>query len=195
MAKAVGSVLDALADEVSAHAEGMYEKLSTDLVTATGSTNDIEGVIHQIDTDADFNAGGGELDVSGESDPSLSLDMLDRAIDLTKGTADIILVNEVVRRRINGLLRSAQRFNDTVEIQAGFRVRSYDGIPMVSVPQWSSDTDILLVRRADAKVLIHQDVTFEELAKVKDSTDFMLKAYVGFALEGRPVHLTGFDLN
>ena len=200
MQKAAGGAYNALADETEAHVAGLIEKVSTDLVTATGAADDIEGMLTQVATpgdggNTDFTAGNGLWDVSADADPSLDLDMLDELLDRGKGTADLLIVgSDKIRRRINSLLRSVQRFNDRVEIQAGFRVTSYDGIPMVTVPEWTSDVDILAVRRADLKLLVHQDLTFEELAKTRDSIDFMLKAYLGFAVEGRPVHLTGFDL-
>lgn len=201
MQKAAGGAYNALADEVQAHADGLVEKVSTDLVTATGAADDIEGLLSQIGaggTADDLNHGAGLLDVSTRNAgaaETLSLELIDEAIDLTKGSCDLMVVgSEKIRRKVNGLLRANQRFNDRVEVQAGFRVTSYDGIPMVTAPEWSSDTHILLIRRADTKVLVHQDLTFEELAKTRDSIDFMLKAYLGFAVEGRPVDLKGFAL-
>lgn len=200
MQAAAGGAYNALADEVQAHADGLVEKVSGDLVTATGAADDIEGLLTQIaggGTADDLNAGTGDLDVTARVAPAneLSLDLLDEALDLGKGTADLMIVgSELIRRKINAMLRSNQRFNDRVEIQAGFRVTSYDGIPMVTVPEWSDDTRIILIRRSDTKILVHQDLTFEELAKTRDSIDFMLKAYLGFAVEGRPVVLSGFTL-
>ncbi len=190
MQEAAGSVFNALASEVETHSAAMIEKLSTDLVTATGASNDIQGMLYQISTDTSLNAGGGTLTKSG----ALTLRMLDEAVDATNGTADIMIVSAPVRRHINGLLQAQQTFNDSTEVAAGFRVRTYDGLPMVASPHWSSNTDILFIRRSDARLLVHKDLTFEELAKTRDSTDFMIKGYFGFALEGRPVRLTGFTI-
>ena len=201
MQKAAGGAYNALADETQAHVEGLVEEVSTSIVTGTGTAEDIEGILTQAGaspaTADDLNHGTANAlwDVSGDTDPSLDLDMIDELLDRTKGEADILLIgSDVIRRRINSLLRANQRFNDRVEVAAGFRVTSYDGIPMLTAPEWVVDTDIVAFRKADAKLLVHQDITFEELAKTRDSIDFMLKAYLGFALEGRPVHLTGFDL-
>lgn len=191
MQEAAGSVFNALASEVETHSAAMIEKLSTDLVTATGASNDIQGMLYQISTDTSLNAGGGTMDAGGAA---LSLAMLDEAIDMTNGTADLMVINQRVRRSINGLLQAQQTFNDSIEVSAGFRVRTYDGLPMVTSPHWSSDADILFIRRSDARLLVHKDLTFEELAKTRDSTDFMIKGYFGFALEGRPVRLTNFTL-
>ena len=201
MQKAAGGAYNALADETQAHVEGLVEAVSTSIVTGTGTAEDIEGIVTQVGaspaTADDLNHGTSSAlwDVSGDTDPSLDLDMLDELIDRTKGEADLLLLgSEAIRRRINALCRANQRFNDRVEVAAGFRVSTYDGIPMLVAPEWTSADDIVAFRKADAKLLVHQDITFEELAKTRDSIDFMLKAYLGFALEGRPVNLTGFDL-
>jgi hypothetical protein len=148
-------------------------------------------MLYQISTDTSLNAGGGTLDAGGVD---LSLDLLDQAVDATAGTADLMVISQPVRRWINGLLQAQQTFNDSIEVAAGFRVRTYDGLPMIASPHWSSNTDILFIRRSDARLLVHRDLTFEELAKTRDSTDFMIKGYFGFALEGRPVRLTNFTM-
>lgn len=190
MQEAAGSVFNALASEVETHSAAMIEKLSTDLVTATGASNDIQGMLYQISTDTSLNAGGGTLTRSG----ALTLAMLDEAIDATEGTADIAITSKAVRRKLNSLLQAQQQFVDRTEVRAGFRVLSYDDIGFVTSPHWNSNTDILFIRRSDARLLVHRDLTYEELAKTRDSTDFMIKGYFGFALEGRPVRLTGFTV-
>ena len=190
MQEAAGSVFNALASEVETHSASMIEKLSTDLVTATGASNDIQGMLYQISTDTSLNAGGGTQTETG----TLSLAMIDEAIDLTDGTADIAITSKAVRRKLNSLLQAQQQFVDRTEVAAGFRVISYDDLPFVTSPHWNSDTDILFLRRSDLRLLVHRDLTYEELAKTRDSTDFMIKGYFGFAVEGRPVRLTGFTL-
>lgn len=194
MQKAAGSLYDALALEVEAHARAAIEQLSTDIATAAGASDDITGMLYQIDTNDETNwgsTGSGVVDAAGAY---LSLELIDEAIDTARGEVDLIVTSRRVRRAINGLLQAQQQFVDRTEVAAGFRVLTYDGLPIVTDLHWETDEDILFVRRADAKLLVHQDFTFEELAKTKDSTDFMIKGYFGFALEGRPVHLEGFVL-
>ena len=194
MQKAAGSLYDALALEVEAHARAAIEQLSTDIATAAGASDDITGMLYQIDTNDETNwgsTGSGVVDASGAY---LSLELIDEAIDTARGEVDLIVTSRRVRRAINGLLQAQQQFVDRTEVAAGFRVLTYDGLPIVTDLHWETDADILFVRRADAKLLVHQDFTFEELAKTKDSTDFMIKGYFGFALEGRPVHLENFVL-
>lgn len=180
---------DVLAMDIEIHTRELVRQVSTDLATATGASNAIEGIIHQIDTDASMNAGGGVLDASAAA---LTLAKIDEAIDLARGDVDLIVTSRQVRRKINSLLQAQQRFNDTTELAGGFRVLTYDGLPIVTDLGWETGSDLLLIRRADAKLLVHQDLTFEQMAKVKDATEYFIKAYMGFALEGRPVHLKNF---
>jgi len=66
---------------------------------------------------------------------SLTLAKLDETIDRVKGggsRADLVIYASYSgARKLNAALSSRQRFDDMVEIAAGFRVRSYDGIPIV----------------------------------------------------------------
>lgn len=186
---AARSEFDVLAMDIEIHTRELVRKLSTDLATATGASDSIQGILNQIDTDASMNAGGGVLDASAAA---LTLAKIDEAIDLAQGDVDLIVTSRQVRRKINSLLQAQQRFNDTTEVAAGFRVPTYDGLPIVTDLGWETSGDLLLIRRADAKLLVHQDLTFEQMAKVKDATEYFIKAYMGFALEGRPVHLKNF---
>ena len=65
----------------------------------------------------------------------LSLSNLDNAIDAVKGSAmrsDLVILGSFAAiRQVNAALQAQQQFVNEVEIAAGFRVRSYDGIPLV----------------------------------------------------------------
>jgi hypothetical protein len=67
---------------------------------------------------------------------ALTLEKLDETIDVVKGSAAradlVILASYKGRRLLNAALQAQQQFNDMVEIAAGFRVRTYDGIPIVT---------------------------------------------------------------
>lgn len=194
MQSAAGSLYNALSLEVEAHSRALIEQLSSDIATATGASNDITGILHQIDTDDSTNWGATGTGVVSGGAAVLSLAKIDEAIDAARGEVDLIVTSRAVRRKINSLLQAQQQFVDRTEVGAGFRVLSYDGMPIVTDLHWETSTDILFIRRADARLLVHQDFTYEELAKTKDSTDFMIKGYFGFALEGRPVHLNNFTI-
>jgi len=70
---------------------------------------------------------------------SLTLEKLDETIDVVKGSAArqdlVILASYKGRRLLNAALQAQQQFNDMVEVGAGFRVRTYDGIPIVTTTQ------------------------------------------------------------
>jgi hypothetical protein len=65
----------------------------------------------------------------------VSLSKLDEAIDKVKGSAqrgDLVIIGSFAGiRSVNAALQAQQRFNDVTEIAGGFRVRTYDGIPLV----------------------------------------------------------------
>ena len=188
---ASGGVVNALQEEIRVQGEILAEDLTTQLVTGDSGSdaNVIDGMLQQIPATAPGDEGGTQTEST-----ALTLSMLDEAIDGTRGEADVILTSRAVRRKINSLLQAQQRFNDSTEIGGGFRVLTYDGIPIITDLHWEDDNDIILFRRSDAKLLVNQDWTFSPLAKTKDSEDFFIKGYFGFSLEGRPVRLTGFTL-
>lgn len=62
---------------------------------------------------------------------TLTLDALDQAIDLNLGNPGLILTSRTGRRKLNALLQAQQRFVDSIEIAGGFKVMSYNGIPVL----------------------------------------------------------------
>jgi hypothetical protein len=66
---------------------------------------------------------------------TLTLDSLDQAIDLNLGNPGMIITSRTGRRKLNALLQAQQRFVDSIEIRGGFRVMSYNGIPVVTSNQ------------------------------------------------------------
>ena len=62
---------------------------------------------------------------------TLTLEAMDQAIDLCLGNPGLILTSRVGRRKLNALLQAQQRFVDSIEIRGGFKVMSYNGIPVL----------------------------------------------------------------
>ena len=205
MQEAAGSVFDALAMSIEEHQQAMVERLSTDLATANGGSNDISGILYQITDDSDlYTATGGAGQVVDAGGDYLSLKWLDKAIDaasLSSGTgivgagATTMVTTLPVRRHINSLLQAQQRFVNEREIQAGFRVMTYNGLDIIVDNHWQDNTKILFFDANRATLLVHKDFTFEELAKTRDSVDFFIKGYFGFALEGAASLLIDFVLD
>lgn len=202
MIAAAGSTWDALGSEVEAHQQAMVEQLSTDIVTATGSANNIKGILYQITDDSSlYTAAGGVGQVVDAGGDYLTLGWIDKAVDaakLSSGTgvegdgAGAMVTTPPVRRYINSLLSAKQVFNDKTEVRAGFRVLAYDDLPILTDNHWADNTKILFFDRSRATLLVHKDFTYEELAKTKDSVDFMIKGYFGFKLEGGAALLKEF---
>ena len=75
---------------------------------------------------------------------ALTLEKLDETIDAVKGSAAksdlVILASFQGKRLLNAALQSQQQFNDMVDIAAGFRVRTYDGIPIVTSTSVPNDS-------------------------------------------------------
>lgn len=204
MIEAAGSVFDALGVEIEDHQQAIVEQLSTDITTADGTGNDIEGILHQITTDSiQYTETGGAGQVISGGASALTLNMIDKAIDaaaLATGQgyagpgATMAVTTRPVLRMINSLLQAQQRFMDSTEISAGFRVQTYDGLPFVIDNHWQSDSTILFFDANRASLLVHRDWTYEELAKTRDSVDFFIKGYFGFKLEGAASVLNNFTL-
>jgi hypothetical protein len=182
----------------------MVEQLSTDIVTGDGSDNEFYGILYQIETDSKmYTAAGGAGQVVDAGGDYLSLAWIDEAIDASaqaSGTgvanpgATAIVTTPTVRRAINALLREQQRFNDTVEVAGGFRVTSYDGLPLLVDNHWQTNSKILFFDATKAELLVHKNFTYEQLAKTRDSVDFFITGYFGFALNGAASELTNFVL-
>ena len=124
---------DTLAQEITGKAEDFANALEDAAVLGDSgaNANQIDGLLTLVN------------DVSGQvvslttasAGTSLTLASLDDAIDRVKGSAvrsDLVIVGSFAGlRALNAQLQAQQQFNDVVEIAAGFRVRTYDGIPMV----------------------------------------------------------------
>lgn len=201
MIAAAGTYFDALGSEVEAHQQAMVERLSTDIATADGGSEDLTGMLYQITDDSSiYTASGGAGAVVDHSAAALTLNALDKAIDAASdigmggGRVNTIVATRPVARMIKSLLTAQVQYVAEQELAAGFRVNTYDGIAIVQDNHWQDNTKILFFDRSKATVLVHKDFTYEELAKTRDSVDFMIKWYGGFILEGAASLLTNFTI-
>lgn len=124
---------DTLATELAAKVEDFADALETNLITGDtggdGSANQFNGLLTLV------NAIPTQIIANSSAADNLYLTKLDEAIDAVKGSEMagdlIILGSRAGMRRLNAELQAQQQFTNQVEIGAGFRVRSYDGIAMV----------------------------------------------------------------
>lgn len=127
------SYTDILAEELTGKSEDFSNRLENGCIVGDNAANakQISGLLTLI------GAVSGQVvaNTSGVSGADLILAKLDEAIDKVKGSgnkADLAIIGSKRScRLLNAALQSHQQFNDMVEIRAGFRVRSYDEIPIV----------------------------------------------------------------
>jgi len=120
-------------------------------IELTGKSEDfanaLENALFVGDTAANSKSISGMLtligDVSGQTianttadaGDEITLDKVDEAIDLVKGSAGrsdlMIFGSQAGLRKVNSALQAQQIFSDRVTIGAGFRVKSYDEIALV----------------------------------------------------------------
>jgi hypothetical protein len=142
------SYIDVMAEEMGAKLDDMNEALETAIFRSVTSATAIDGLMNYMGNNATRN---GQLIKSDESQAdavafnhALTLASLDKAIDMVKGSSMrsdlVIYCSQAGSRQLNKLLQTDQQFTDVTEIAAGFRVRTYDGIPIVITTGIPDDT-------------------------------------------------------
>lgn len=127
--QAVGrSYADVLADELEARVvefKDVEDKgFTVGATTANGTSKQFQGLKWLIpDTQTvvcQASTAGG----------TLSLALLDEAIDKCTGDPDMLIMSKRSRRKLNALLQSSQRFIDKIEVKGGFKLISYNNLPI-----------------------------------------------------------------
>jgi len=142
--QAIGrSYMDILAEEIEARTLEFkdYEDWALFRGSTSTSANQFDGLdrlITQTVTCATSTSAG-----------PLTLAKLDEAIDTCTGDPNMIIASKRTRRVLNQLLQSAQRFVNVVEVKGGFKVMSYNGIPIFTS---SNIVDTMLMASGGASV-------------------------------------------
>ena len=114
---------DALQEEVEAGLDVVRDMVDNGMIngSVSGNAKQFDGLVTLVaDPAMTVNAGSS----------TLTLAMLDAMIDLVKGEPTMIICSKRGRREINALLQAQQRYVDTIEVNGGFKVISYNGIPI-----------------------------------------------------------------
>ena len=129
------SYIDILAEEMMQKADDFNESLESAIFIgdsgASGDANQMNGLLTLI------NAVSGQVvaQTSAGAGGALTLAKLDEAIDAVRGAgnrADLVIYGSFKGiRKLNAALQAQQQFINETEIAAGFRVRTYDGVPIV----------------------------------------------------------------
>jgi HK97 family phage major capsid protein len=123
--QAVGkSLLDIEAEEVENGLQNVRDSEENALINGDSAANpkQFDGLRKLIPA--------GQVVIAGANGAPLSLDLLDQAIDLNRGTPSMLIMSKKANRKLNALLQAQQRFVDTMEVKGGFRVQVYNGIPI-----------------------------------------------------------------
>jgi hypothetical protein len=153
---------DVLATEMVNKSEDFANLLESALITGdnTANANQINGLLTLI------NAVSGQVVANStlSAGSALVLSKLDEAIDVVRGAgnrADLrIYGSQAGLRKLNAALQAQQQFVNMTEIAGGFRVKTYDGIPLVpttSMPDtltWSGSSQTVFSGGATTSLVI-----------------------------------------
>jgi len=171
-AQAVGRTFgDLLMDEIENGMQVIKDLEEDALINgdATGSPKEYDGLKILLDAQA-----GQTLDLLGTE---LTLAAMDEAIDLVKGNADMIITSKRTARELNALNQSKQRFNDIIEVNGGFRLKTYDGIPIytsnsISITEGGgNESRIYILDTTEVFIGELTPLTFVNLAKTSSQFD------------------------
>ena len=167
------SFVNVLEREIENSAMGMVRTLEQKIVAGdtVGFPNEFDGLAKWITITVDGTDTGG---ATGGADGPLSLALLDQLIDAPAGGPPThLIMSFAMRRKLWSILQPQVRYMDTVEVQGGFKVPSYGGLPIVEL----FDNGTILadtVLAPDMRLVympILKDLTYEELAHTRDSID------------------------
>tara|TARA_B100001123_G_C15251805_1_gene1003077 strand:+ start:155 stop:1177 length:1023 start_codon:yes stop_codon:yes gene_type:complete len=143
------SYADILALEMSAKAEDFANALEDGVCNGNAFSADSKNVNGFLTLISRSGGGTGQVVMNSATTTfgsSLVLAKLDEAIDKVKGSAqrsDLVIVGSFAGiRQLNNALQQQQQFNNVTEIAAGFRVRTYDGIPLIVSTAISNTVEI-----------------------------------------------------
>lgn len=181
------SVVNIMEREIRNHTLAMVKRLETALIVGNATTNpaEFDGINTWVQNTLDVTVAG-----TPPTNPPLTLNMLEQLLDRPRfGAPNLLFMNAATRRRLWAVLQPQIRFIGETEINGGFRVRAYNDLPIIEVAPSANATQnldniILAVNTDMMYVPVLQDLTYEELAHTRDSTDFIIKMYVGLIVEG-----------
>ena len=134
---------DVLAEEMMARVEDFQTVLSGAIITGddnAGASNQPKGLIWQNSASTQAALSGATatwtLDLTG-----IDL-MVERCKGSTIGSDCAIITSRKGARLLDALLQGNQQFNDVTEIAAGFKVRTYQGIPIIVDSEYPDDISI-----------------------------------------------------
>lgn len=183
--------IDVVASEIQDHTLAIVRTLEQKTLSgdATSFPNEFDGMAKLI-TNTYFNDTVGN---GSGTDQELTLAALDAMIDLPAGGSPThLFMSKAMKRKLWSMLQPQVRFLSTQDIEGGFTVATYNGLPVFDLFDNASllATQIIAPQISDDLVFyaILKEATFEELGKTLDSLDFMIKMYLTLVLRGAARH-------
>lgn len=186
------SVVNIMEREIRNHTLAMIRRLETALIVGDSAARpaEFDGINTWVSNELNV-AGADGADPDTDPDPSpLTLNHLEELLDMPSfGAPNLLIMNAATRRRLWAVLQPQIRFIGETTINGGFSVRAYGDTPILEVapstdPAQNLDGVILAVNTDMMYIPVLQDLTYEELAHTRDSTDFIIKMYCGLIVEG-----------
>jgi hypothetical protein len=180
--------VNALEREITNSALGMVRTIEQALIAGDSGVSSVQfdGLAKWITNTVYADSVG---DGSG-TDGELSLAFLDLLLDAPAGGEPThLIMGKAMTRKLWSILQPQVRYLET-EIDGGFRVPTYMGLPIVRLFDHVTllNNTILAFDRNLVTVPILKPITYEELAHTRDSTDYMLKTYMTLVVEGASRH-------
>jgi len=126
-AQAIGQTYaDILADEIEAKAEDFKDYEDWALFWADADNDNQWDGLNALCSSSNI-----VTTTTSSNGASVTLALMDEFLDSIRGNPSMILCSKKGRRRLSALLQSQQQFVNTIEIAGGFRVMTYDGIPIL----------------------------------------------------------------
>lgn len=180
--------INLMAYEIENGARALSRLVEEKIVTGTGTGNEFAGLNVQITTNVK------DLDNAG-ANGKLFLSHLDEAIDMPHRAPTTIIGGRAMGRRINALLQAQQRFIDRTEIDGGFQVMTYRGLPILTVDNLMVAGEgnplaegVFLIDHRQVHFVVQRETFVEKLAKVKDTDDYLVGMYATLAVVDENMH-------
>jgi hypothetical protein len=184
------SLVPVLEREIENSAMGMVRTLEQKLISGDSAAqpNEFDGLAKWITTTVDGTDTGG---ATGGTDGPLSLALLDQLIGAPPGGEPThLIMSNAMSRKLWSILQPQVRYQGETEVEGGFRVPTYGGLPIIALFDNASilaDT-ILAPDMRLVYMPILKPLTYEELAHTRDSIDYFLKIYLTLVVEGAARH-------
>jgi hypothetical protein len=105
---------------------------------------EFDGLEKRLTGDQVIDAG----DTSGGD--ALTLDKLDELLDAVQGSADVLFMNKIMRRKVSALVRAASQAQETVNDAFGRQLTAYAATPIAVIEEDKDGDQILAFDEADS---------------------------------------------